>query len=256
MPGQPMPGQPMPGQPMPGQPMPGQPMPGQPMPGQPMPGQPMPGMPVGGTVAVTLTANSNPPGATVLRPTGEVLGTTPLVSQVNLPANQLGLPQTFTFNLTGYQPSTATAVAVNNAIQVQANLTPMGGPATPGAPGMPGMPGMPRTLTVNGGGGGAIYDMHTTTARANVNQPCIVQSMRISVRGRHSYHSDLTVRLNGPNGQTATLQRRRRSNPFRSYTINRAAGTQAQGVWRLSIRDDVRADSGSLNGFTIHLTCL
>ena len=195
-------------------------------------------------VPVTITANSTPPGAQVIRSTGEVLGTTPLVSQIQIPAAQLGLPQTFTFNLAGYQPAVATAVAVNNAITVSATLQPAMGGSTPG-----------QTIVVRGHGGGRIYDYHTTTARAEVNQPCIIQHMVVRVSGRHTYHSDLTVRLRGPAGQSATLQRRRSRNPFRSYTVNRVIGTQAMGQWTLSIRDDVRADSGVLSGFTMTITC-
>jgi hypothetical protein len=247
-PGVPTPGVPTPGVPTPGVPTPGQPVPGMPMPGQPTPGMPLPGQPIAGTVAVTIMANSTPAGATVLRPTGEVLGTTPLVSQVNLPADQVGLPQTFTFNLTGYQPATATAVAVNNAIQVDAALMPMGGGMMP--------TGVPRTITAHGGGGGAIFDFHTTTAHANVGEPCIIQSMTVNVRGHHTFYADLVVSLRGPNGQSASLHRRGRGNPFRTHSVTRVIGTQAQGGWTLSVRDEVRADAGQLSGFSMTLTCM
>jgi hypothetical protein len=206
-----------------------------------MPVQPT--QPGGAVVPVTLTANSNPPGATVLKATGEVLGTTPLVSQINVPADQLGLPQTFTFSLAGYQPTTATGVVVNNALQIQANLGPMPGTG-------------PQTITVNGGGGGRISDFNTTSSRATVSQPCIINTLTVRIRGNHSYNADLSVRLRGPNGQSATLHNRTRANPFRTYTVNRASGTQAQGTWTLSIRDEVRADSGNLQGFTMEMTCM
>jgi hypothetical protein len=234
---------------MPGQPvMPGQP--GQQVSGQMATSGEQPGQPQ--TVNVTLTANSEPAGAQVLTAAGQLLGTTPLVSQIQLPANQAGLPMTFTFNLAGYQPTTATAVAINNAVTVQAALQPVSG-AMPGMPGMPS--GGPRNITVHGTGGGAISDFRTTTARAMVNQPCIVQAMSIRVNGRHSYHADLVVSLRGPAGQSAQLQRRRSANPFRTYTINRAIGTQAMGQWRLIVRDELRADSGVLSGFTMNITC-
>jgi hypothetical protein len=195
---------------------------------------------------VTLTANSTPAGAIVMTANGQNLGVTPLVSQINVPQAQIGLPQTFSFTLAGYQPATAAAVPVNNAITIQATLTPVGGVPT----------GVPRTITVSGSGGGRIYDHHTTSARAMVAESCMVQSMRVRIRGNHSYHSDLTVSLRGPAGQSATLQRQRSRNPFRSYTVTRANGTQAQGQWTLSIRDTVGADSGHLNGFSMTLTCL
>jgi hypothetical protein len=205
--------------------------------------------PAAQTVPVTLTANSTPAGAMVQRATGEVLGTTPLVSQIQIPADQLGLPQTFTFNLAGYQPSVAQAVAVNNTITLEAALVSMGGA-------MPGIPGMPRNITVSGGGGGAIYDYHTTTASATVNESCVVQAMSVTVRGNHSFYGDLVVRLSGPNGQSASLASRGSSNPFRTYSIQRAIGTQAMGTWRLSVRDEAGADSGNLAGFTMNLTCM
>ena len=199
-------------------------------------------------MAVTVTANSTPTGAMVLRPTGEVLGTTPLVSQIQIPANQIGLPQTFTFNLAGHQPTTATAVAQNNAITVQTSLQSLSGNS--GSSGTSG-----RTLTVRSRGGGRISDFRTTSARATVTESCTIQEMRVRVRGRHSYHGDLVVSLRGPSGQTAVLQRRRSANPFRRYRINRMVGTQALGQWTLRIRDELRADSGVLSGFTMEITC-
>jgi hypothetical protein len=215
----------------------------------PVPGMPVPGMPAP-LVAVTLTANSTPPGAQVLRSTGELLGMTPLVAQIQLPADQLGLPQTFTFNLAGYQPTTATGVAVNNSMMISATLMPAGGGIA-----MPGMGGGPRTISAHGSGGGPIFDYHTTTARATVNESCIIQSLQVRVNGHHSYFSDLAVSLRGPAGQSASLQRRRSQNPFRSYSPSNVRGTQAMGTWTLSIRDEVGADSGNLAGFSMTISC-
>jgi hypothetical protein len=168
-----------------------------------------------------------------------------LVAQIQVPAAQLGLPQTFTFSLSGYQPTTTTAVAMNNAIVVQATLPRAAGAAPAG----------PRTLRVTGRGGGAIYDNHTTRSVANVSEPCVIQRLSVTLRGEHSYHSDLLVQLSGPAGQRATLQRRQSQNPFRTYRVNRANGTQAQGRWRLSIRDEVSADAGQLRAFVMNFTC-
>jgi len=230
-----------------------------------------------GMVMVTVSASSTPPGATVSGG-GALLGTTPLVTSVPVPAPAPGVTQTFafTFQLPGYQPATVTASPVNSTINLSAVLSPMvaggppaGGPPTgtlgaapTGAPtgvppsGAPAGPVPPGTrFTVSGTGGGRIYDDHATTATATVPTVCRVNTLRVVVEGRHTYHSDLVVRLAAPDGETFTLQNHTSRNPFRSHSVTRARGHMSVGVWTLSVSDTVGADSGNLDGFSLEFTC-
>jgi hypothetical protein len=112
-----------------------------------------------------------------------------------------------------------------------------------------------RDLSIASGPGGAIFDNHTTTSTALVTQPCTIQSLSVTVRGRHSFNSDLTLRLRAPNGESETLQSHASRNPFRRYTTSHFVGLPAVGTWTLSVTDDVNADSGVLNGFALNLRC-
>ena len=53
-------------------------------------------------------------------------------------------------------------------------------------------------LTVASGPGGAIFDQHTTISTAVVAQSCVVGDMNINIRGRHSFNTDIVMRLQGP----------------------------------------------------------
>lgn len=237
-----------------------------------------------GTVRVTVTATSTPPGATVSTPQGRVLGTTPLVTYEVIPAPAPGQPPpsfTFVLSLPGHPAQSVSAAPINDILALAATFPPQAAmpptptpPAMPGMPSAPAMPGMPSppampgmpsspggptmpggTYTIVGTGGGAIFDNHTTTAQAFVPHSCIVGRLRATLRGSHTFHSDMTVRLSSPSGQTFTLQRRNRRNPFRTHSVSRAEGLPAQGTWNLSIADTVRLDAGRLTSFVLELTC-
>lgn len=235
---------------------------------------PAPAVPEG-MVMVTVSAASTPAGATVTGG-GSLLGTTPFVTQVPVPAPAAGATQTFefTFLLPGYTATTVTASPVNSTINLNAVLAPIVAATPPGLgvappgttptgtlpPGTvppPGVDGPPpgTHFTVRGHGGGRIFDNHTTTATAEVGGSCRIGALRIDIDGNHTYHSDLIVRLTSPSGETFTLQNHARRNPFRSHTVTRARGSMTNGRWTLAIEDTVGADSGNLAGFTLDITC-
>lgn len=222
-----------------------------------------------GTVMVTVSAASTPPGATVTGG-GTLLGTTPFVTGVPVPAPTPGVAQTFefTFQFPGYNPTTITASPTNGTITLNAVLAPAGVAAVP--PGTP--PGTPPGLAVipgatgvgpppgthisfRGSGGGRIYDYHTTTATVDVPVTCRIRDLDVDIDGSHTFNSDLEVRLTGPDGTTFSLQSHNRRNPFRTHSVRRAAGHMSNGRWLLSIEDSVGADSGNLGGFSIDITC-
>ncbi len=214
-----------------------------------------------GQVMVTVTANSTPPGAMVTGG-GRQLGTTPLTTQVPIPAPQPGQVQTFAFNfaLAGYQPATVNASPTNNQITITAALAPLAGAVPTPVGGDPtGDDGEPSNggpeLRVSGRGGGPIFDNHTTTGTASVGQACTIDSLRVRLVGNHSYYGDLHITLTDPQGHSYSLARGGRQNPFRTHRVRRAAGRQAQGTWRLAIADRLAQDSGILRSWAMTFTC-
>lgn len=231
-----------------------------------------------GTVMVTVSAASTPAGATVTGG-GTLLGRTPFVTSVPVPAPTPGVAQSFefTFQFPGYNPTTITASPTNGTITLNAVLAPATVAGVPGVPpGTPGMgvvpPGTPvgagvvppgtggmappgTRFTIRGSGGGRIYDYHTTTATAEVPTACRIRDLRVDINGNHTFHSDLEVRLTAPDGTTFSLQNHNRRNPFRTHTVTRARGHMSNGRWVLAIEDSVGADSGNLSSFELQFTC-
>lgn len=220
-------------------------------------GQPTPQAPVAppGQVMVTVNANSTPPGAMVTGGNRQ-LGVTPLTTQVPIPAPQPGQTQTFAFvfSLDGYQPATINTSPMNGVISITAALAPATQAVEVGAEGDPDSEGG-NEITVNGRGGGPIFDNHTTTGSAVVDESCVVDRLRVRLEGTHTYFQDLTVTLRDPQGHSYTLQTRSRRNPFRTHVVRRAAGRQARGTWNVSVADTVAQDSGRLNGWRLMMTC-
>ncbi|RLB51393.1 MAG: hypothetical protein DRJ42_16940 [Deltaproteobacteria bacterium] len=216
-----------------------------------------------GMSVVSITAASTPPGATVTGG-GQPLGVTPLTTQVPAPTAQPGqAPQTFdfVFSKEGFDPMTIQAAPVNGMIVITATLLPAGttptadpaGDPTPTTETEAGAPG--RVVEVTGGPGGRIFDSHTTTSRATVEEDCVIASARITVRGNHTFHRDLRVRIEPPEGRTVMLQNLRNSNPFRRYTPSSLEGRQARGEWVLKVTDAADQDSGQLRPVRLRFEC-
>ena len=224
-------------------------------------------------VLVSVSASSQPIGASVTGG-GALLGQTPFTTQVPVPRPQPGEAQSFefTFQLPGYQSQTITASPVNNTLTLNVLLQPNGavvattgtGPGTEAtagteavqavqAPGTAGTPG--QVFTVRSRGGGPITDFSTARATATVPTGCVMGGLSIDIDGTHTYFSDLAVSLRGPDGTNYSIQRRGRANPFRTHTVRRARGHASAGEWVLTVADQVRADSGSLRGFSMTITC-
>ena len=209
-----------------------------------------------GQVMVTVNANSTPPGATVTGGNRQ-LGVTPLTTQVPIPAPQPGQTQTFAFvfSLDGYQPATINTTPSNNLISITAALAPLTQAVEVGGDDDPGPGGGGREITVSGRGGGPIFDNHTTTGSAVVDESCVVDRLSVRLDGTHSYFQDLNITLRDPQGHSYTLQRGSRRNPFRSHVVRRAAGRQARGTWNLAIADTLAQDSGTLRSWRLSMTC-
>ncbi len=209
-----------------------------------------------GQVMLTVAANSNPPGA-IVTGGGRQLGTTPLQTQVPIPAPQPGQVQTFafTFELAGYQTATLNASPVNNTISITAALAPAVVPQQVGGDPSGDEGDEAGDIQIPGRGGGAIWDNHTTTGFAVVEQPCTIDRLRVRLSGNHTYYGDLHITLRDPQDHSYSLASGGRANPFRTHTVSRAAGRQAQGRWTLAIADRMAQDSGNLRAWSMSIRC-
>ena len=219
----------------------------------------------GDQVLVSVSASSQPIGASVTGG-GALLGQTPFTTQVPVPRPQPGEAQSceFTVQLPGYQSQTITASPVNNTLTLNVLLQPdvpvvavvgTGPGDTPGTTPLAGSATLGQVITVRSGGGGPIADMSSARATASVPTSCVMGGLSIDIDGNHSYFTDLAVSLRGPDGTNYSIQRRGRANPFRRHSVRRALGHASAGDWVLTVDDQVRADSGTLRGFTMTITC-
>jgi len=219
----------------------------------------------GDQVLISVSASSQPVGASVTGG-GALLGQTPFTTQVPVPRPQPGQAQSFefTFQLPGYQSQTITASPVNNTLTLNVLLQPdvpvavVGtepGGEQPGVTQVAGTGTPGQVFTVRSRGGGPITDFSQARATATVPTGCVMGGLSIDIDGSHSYFTDLAVSLEGPDGTNYSIQRRGRANPFRTHTVRRARGHASAGNWVLTVADQVQADSGSLRGFTMTVTC-
>jgi len=198
---------------------------------------------------VSINATSAPVGAAVMLGTTN-LGNTPLTGrQYPAPLNA-NAPMDFTFTLAGHQNATARAQANAGVVNVNANLSPIAAPSPSG--------GGTADVLVRGRGGGRIRDMSSVSSTATVTNGCTVQSMRIQLHGRHSFHGDLRASVRLPNGQNRSFARGRgRSSGFfrARHRVRNVEGMSAAGLYRVTVRDRVRQDSGRFTGFTLTIDC-
>ena len=206
-------------------------------------------LPVPTVPMITINATSTPTGAAVTIGTTS-LGNTPVTArQYPQPFNP-GQPMNFSFALVGHQTATATAMPVGGAVNVNASLAPLVVDPPPRGGG--------ADISVRGSGGGRIRDMSSVSARAVVTNNCTVNSMRIQIHGRHSFHGDLRATVRLPNGRNVSFARGRgrRSGFFGArHRVRNVAGMSAAGAYQVTVSDRVRQDYGRMTGFTLTIDC-
>jgi uncharacterized repeat protein (TIGR01451 family) len=145
------------------------------------------------------------------------------------------------------------------------------------------IPAKNRTCTTFTGTGGPITDLGTTDFTISVPNPAIVDYLRVSVNATHPATADLDVTLIGPDGnevflfddpgtnaaapapQIDTTLEDEAGIPMSTFTVHSGMryipevggrlehfkGEQAQGTWTLRVRDDLTANAGTLNSWSI-----
>ncbi len=233
------------------------------------------GAPVAEDTRVSVTVTSDPAGATVRTPEGEVLGTTPAMFVLPVPGDQVGQERRFVLEMPGHRTAEVTGRLLGGSMVLHASLlaatdtvAPTIDPTNPGTnPGTdPGTPGTTGDLTIattdpvqN------VRDYTTVEQHVEVPQDCTIGRAAVVLDLQHSYVADLRVALRAPSGTEVVLHnhqsgsRRSLSTTIdwddRRGVLHALAGQNARGRWTLSVRDSVGADSGTLHTFSIRFTC-
>ena len=226
----------------------------------------------GDTVRVSVTVTSDPAGATVRTPEGEVMGTTPAMFVMSVPAAEIGRERAFVIEMPGRQSQTVSGRQLGGAMVLHALLPPAAQVAQVGtvvadpiAP-IDGGSTTGELAVTTSDAAQPIRDYQTSRQGLDVAQSCRISRVAVDVDIRHTFVADLRVSLRSPEGTEVVLHNHSgggRANLVSTYAsdgrssdrMQRLLGQEGRGRWELVVRDDAGADSGSLRSFTVHLGC-
>ncbi|UJR84707.1 proprotein convertase P-domain-containing protein [Sandaracinus amylolyticus] len=218
--------------------------------------------------AVSVTVTSDPPGASVRTPEGQVLGTTPAMFVIHVSASEIGTERRFVLDMPGRPSTEVSGRLIGGAVVMHATLP--GGPA-PQIASLGGVASIGATmqgaeLVATASSAQPIRDYQVARQAVDVNAECTVARATVDVDIRHSFIGDLRVVLRAPSGTEVTLHDHGgagRANLVTSYDWNarrgalqRLAGQSARGQWTMAVHDDAGADTGTFRSFTLRLACV
>lgn len=196
---------------------------------------------------ISVTITSEPSGATVRDPDGRVVGTTPAMFVVSLPAGTEGEERSWALDLAGHESVTVTGRVTEGALVLHGQL-PVAGPTLVNASATTSQP---------------IRDYQTATLAVDIPQDCAIGSGEVEVDLRHSFIGDLRIVLHPPSGEEIMLHRHGgggRRNLHRTWStsddvLRALVGRSTRGRWSLVVHDDAGADTGTLDRFDLRFTC-
>lgn len=202
---------------------------------------------VSGARDVSVTITSQPSGATVRDADGRVVGTTPAMFVVSLPADRLSEERSWVLDLAGHRSVTVSGTVADGALVLHGQLLEAG----------------PTVVSVSATEPQPIRDYQTASLAVDVSESCPISAAEVGVDLRHTFVGDLRVVLHTPWRDALTLQRHTggsRRNLRQTWTLNdlplrSLAGRPTQGRWQLVVHDDAGADQGTLDRFDLRLTC-
>ncbi|MCA9550979.1 MAG: trypsin-like serine protease [Myxococcales bacterium] len=106
----------------------------------------------------------------------------------------------------------------------------------------------------------SIPDNNTTGVESNltISGAGTITNLTVSVNISHTYRGDLAVQLVSPGGTTHILSNRAGGSAdnliISNLDVNTFDGESASGVWRLRVQDLARADTGTINSFSVNIT--
>ncbi|MBX7196397.1 MAG: proprotein convertase P-domain-containing protein [Sandaracinaceae bacterium] len=222
---------------------------------------------------VSVTITSDPPGATVRTPEGEVLGTTPAMFVLPVPGDQVGQERRFVLEMPGHRTAEVTGRLLGGSMVLHASL--LSGTDTPPPPVPPtsdpgnvavAPPPTTGELTVaTTDAAQPVRDYSTVEQHLEVTQDCTIGRAAVVLDLQHSYVADLRVSLRAPSGTEVVLHnhqsggRRALATTIdwddRRGVLHALAGQNARGRWTLVVRDSVGADGGTLHTFSMRFSC-
>jgi subtilisin-like proprotein convertase family protein len=222
------------------------------------------GAPVAEDTRVSVTVTSDPPGATVRTPEGEVLGTTPAMFVLPVPGDEVGRERRFVLEMPGRRTAEVTGRMLGGSMVLHASLLEGAEPAVVATPEVAPVATGDLVLATTEAAQ-PIRDYTTVEQHVEVTSDCTISRAAVEVDIQHSYVADLRVSLRAPSGAEVVLHnhqggsRRALQTTFdwdaRRGVLQQLAGQSARGRWALVVRDSVGADSGTLRTFTLRLTC-
>lgn len=99
-------------------------------------------------------------------------------------------------------------------------------------------------------------DPRGVTSEITITEPGQIASLALDVDITHPYRGDLRITLEHA-GRTVTVVDRQgggEDNIVESFSLADWNGTEAMGVWRLTVVDTARADTGTLNSWGLRIT--
>lgn len=219
---------------------------------------------------IGVTVTSEPSGASVRTPEGEVLGTTPAMFVLPVSADEMGRERRFVVELAGHQPAEVSGRLVGGTMVLHATLTPAAIVDAPPVPGVtPGVtPAVPTAvgslLDTSVSVERPIRDYRTTTAAFDVAGACTLSSIAVGIDVEHSYVGDLRITVAAPGGSEIVLRDHTgtgNAHLVSSYDATTLAalapllGRSATGRWEVRVRDDAGADSGTFHSASLRLGC-
>lgn len=201
--------------------------------------------PAGDEVSVTIT--SDPAGAQVRDPDGNVVGTTPAMFVVNVPPDQRDQDRSWILALADHRETTVTGRLNAGAVVLHGHLPTLA----------------PTNIDVTAAEPQPIRDYRSASLAVEVAEECAITAAEVEVDIQHTFIGDLRVVLRTPWGEELTLHRHAgggRRNLQRTWDMDdRAlaglANRSTRGRWTLVVHDDAGADQGSLERFGLRLTC-
>ncbi|WP_426751053.1 M4 family metallopeptidase [Myxococcus sp. Y35] len=103
----------------------------------------------------------------------------------------------------------------------------------------------------------AIADLATVTSKITVADDVTVDQLKLDLDIDHTFKGDLSVTLTSPSGKSEVVHNRKggsADNIKEGFDLSAFAGESAKGEWTLTVKDNARRDTGTLNSWGLSIT--
>ncbi|MFP2957632.1 M4 family metallopeptidase [Myxococcus sp. 1LA] len=102
-----------------------------------------------------------------------------------------------------------------------------------------------------------IADLATVTSKISVADDVTVDQLKLDLDIDHTFKGDLSVTLTSPSGKSEVVHNRKggsADNIKEGFDLSAFKGESAKGEWTLSVKDNARRDTGTLNSWSLSIT--